>query len=210
MGYRERMKPVLRASAHFEWVQGSDDPEVAHRLAHDTAWALLDRVRHVADSRLVERVISVADTDAIDDIAELWADASEQSLAGMLWRLYLIRQVVRTHPEETTTLFRAGFEHAKSIDPVVVGLAAPAQPESMRALTDEILRGVFSADLANALERASAFCNLMSLGCAAEADSRENFDSSHATELTTRALRYSMFANELGAGARLWRAGRLH
>ena len=34
-------------------------------------------------------------------------------------------------------------------------------------------------------------------------------DDEHAAELTTRALRYSSFANELHAGARRWRDGTL-
>jgi hypothetical protein len=203
------MKPVLRASAHFDWVQGSDDPAVAHRLAHDTAWALLDRVRHVADPDLVERVIAVADTEALDDIAELWSDASANSLAGMLWRLYLIRQVVRNDREQTTHTFRLGFERAKTIDPVVVGVAAPAQPEAMSALADEILRGVFAADLSDALVRASAFANIMSLGCTVVAQDRELTDEVHAREMTQRALRYSVFAGDFAAGAKLWHSGSL-
>lgn len=205
----EHKRPVLRSSDHFEWVQGSADPEAIHQLTHDTAWALLDRVRHVADEDLVERVISVADAGAIDDIAELWSDASAQSLAGMLWRLYLIRQVVRNDSTETTHTFRQGYDRARTIDPVIVGVAAPADPEAIRALADEILRGVFAADLADALSRASAFCNIMSLGCTALADDREHTDAAHATELTKRALRYSTFAEDFAAGAKLWRSGSL-
>lgn len=203
------MKPVLRASAHFEWVQGSDDPAVAHRLAHDTAWALLDRVRHGSDPALVERVISIADTAALDDIAELWSDAAPQSLAGMLWRLYLIREVIRSNSEETVDLFRIGYSEAKTIDPVVVGVPAPVQPDVMSELADEILRGVFSADLADALDRAAAFANIMSMGCSALALDREPVDEAHAHSLTQRSLRYSLFADDFSAGAKLWRSGSL-
>lgn len=203
------MKPVLRASAHFEWVQGSDDPAVAHRLAHDTAWALLDRVRQGADPQLVERVIAIAETAALDDIAELWSDASPQSLAGMLWRLYLVREVIRTNSEETVDLFRIGYEQVQTIDPVVVGVPAPVQPEAMRALLDEILRGVFSADLADALDRAAAFANIMSMGCSTLALDREHTDEAHAKSLTQRSLRYSLFADDFSAGAKLWRSGSL-
>ena len=205
----ERMRPVLRASEHFEWVQGSQDPAVLHRLTHETAWALLDRVRHVADPELVDRVISIADTSALDDIAELWSDASAQSLAGVLWRLYLIRQVVRTNPTETTHSFRVGFEQAKTIDPVVVGVAAPVQPDAMLALADEILRGVFAQDFEDALTRASAFSNIMSIGCTALANDREHTDAVHAHELTKRALRYSRFAEDFASAAKLWHSGSL-
>lgn len=203
------MKPVLRASAHFEWVQGSDDPAVAHRLAHDTAWALLDRVRKGADPELVERVISIADTAALDDIAELWSDANPQSLAGMLWRLYLIREVIRSNSDETVDLFRIGYDQVQTIDPVVVGVPAPVQPDVMRQLADDILRGVFSADLADALDRAAAFANIMSMGCSTLALDREQVDEPHARSLTQRSLRYSLFADDFAAGAKLWRSGSL-
>lgn len=205
----ERMRPVLRASDHFDWIEGSADPAVLHRLTHDTAWALLDRVRKGADPELVERVISLTDTAALDDIAELWSEASAQSLAGMLWRLYLIRQVVQNDAENTAHTFRIGFDRAQTIDPVVVGVAAPAQPDAMSALADEILRGVFSADLADALSRASAFSNIMSIGCTALANDREHVDPTHAQELTVRALRYATFAQDFSLGAKLWRAGSL-
>lgn len=205
----ERMRPVLRASDHFDWVEGSADPAVAYRLAHETAWALLDRVRQGADPELVERVIAVADTAALDDIAELWSEASAQSLAGLLWRLYLIREVVRDDAEQTAHTFRSGYERARTIDPVVVGVEAPAQPETMSELADQILRGVFSADLGDALSRASAFSNIMSMGCTAIADERDDLDAEHASELTQRALRYSMFAEDFALGAKLWRAGSL-
>lgn len=205
----ERLRPVLRASDHFDWVEGSADPAVIHRLTHETAWALLDRVRHVADPELVERVISIAETTALDDIAELWSEASAHSLAGMLWRLYLIRQVVRGDAESTAHTFRVGYEQARTIDPVVVGVAVPAKPEAMSALADEILRGVFAADLADALSRASAFANIMSIGCTALANDREDIDATHANELTIRALRYSTFAEDFSLGAKLWRAGSL-
>ena len=205
----DRMRPVLRASDHFDWVEGSEDPAVAHRLTHETAWALLDRVRHVADPELVERVISVADTSALDDIAELWSEASAQSLAGLLWRLYLIREVVRDDAEQTAHTFRVGYERARTIDPVVVGVEAPAQPETMSALADQILRGVFSADLGDALSRASAFSNIMSMGFTEVANEREQTDEAHASALTRRALRYSTFADDFALGAKLWRAGSL-
>ena len=94
-------------------------------------------------------------------------------------------------------------------DPVVAGVADPIEPETIAALCDTILRGVFTGDLAIALERAASYCRVMSLGAAAIADERDRVDDEHAAELTTRALRYSSFANELHAGARRWRDGTL-
>ena len=206
---RNFMRPVLQPSAKFDWLIGSDEPGASHRLAQETSWALLDRVRNVADPGVVERVLGLAAGPGIDDIAELWSGAGAHSLAGMLWRIYLLRRIVHADPEGTADLFRAGQAVSVTIDTVVAGAAEPVNPESIAELCDTLLRGVFVGDLALALERAASYCRLMSLGAAAIADDRDQIDDDHAALLTTRALRYDTFADELHAGARRWRDGTL-
>lgn len=207
---RDYQRPILQPSAEFDWIIGSDDAGASYRLAQETSWALLDRVRSVADPAVVERVISLAETaEGIDDIAELWANAAAHSLAGVLWRLYLLRRVVAVDPGGTAELFRRGTETAVTIDPIVAGAAEPVTPDSITELCNTILRGAYSGDLASALERAASYCRIMSLGSASLADDRDAVDEPHASELTTRSLRYSTVAAELHAGARRWRDGSL-
>ena len=205
----EHHRPLLQPSATFDWIVGSDEAGTAQHLAQETSWALLDRVRRVADPEVVERVVTLASGEGIDDIAELWSTSSAHSLAGQLWRIYLLRRIVHADPEGTAELFRYGQAVSSTIDPVVAGVEDPIAPDTIAALCDTILRGVFSGNLALALERAASYCRVMSLGAAAIADERDDFDDEHASELTTRALRYSAFANELQAGARRWRDGTL-
>lgn len=203
-------RPMLQPTDAFDWIIGSDEPGAAHRLAQETSWALLDRVRSVADPEVVERVVTLASQSGIDDIAELWADAGAHSLAGQLWRIYLLHRVAERDPEGTAEIFRIGQAAAVTIDPVVAGVAEPVTPQSIDRLCATILRGVFQGDLAIALERASSYCRVMSLGAASLADDRELGDGEHASELTTRALRYATFADEFRAGARRWRDGTLY
>ena len=94
-------RPVLQPSSSFDWIIGSDEAGAAQRLAQETSWALLDRVRSVADHEVVERVVGLASGEGIDDIAELWADSSAHSLAGQLWRIYLLRRITHADPEGT-------------------------------------------------------------------------------------------------------------
>lgn len=211
---REYQRPVLQPTSSFDWIIGSDEPGAAHRIAQETSWALLNRVRGLADGeggdpQVVERVVQLAAGSGIDDIAELWSSAGAHSLAGQLWRIYLLHRIAVTDPEGTADLFRWGSESDPTIHPVVAGVAEPISPASISALCDTILRGVFSGDLAIALERASSYCRIMSLGAASLADQRDRFDEEHAAELTTRALRYAKFADELYAGSRRWREGTL-
>ncbi|WP_232225458.1 hypothetical protein [Leucobacter salsicius] len=206
---REHMRPVLQPSTRFDWLVGSDEPGAASRLAQETSWALLDRVRGVADPEIVDRVVSLAAGEGIDDIAELWSTEGEHSLAGVLWRLYLLRRAVAADDAGAADLFRRGLAAAVTIDPVVAGVAEPVTPESIATLCDTILRGAFLGELDIALERAASYCRVMALGSADLADARDAHDEAHAAHLTSRALRYSTMAHELHGGARRWRDGTL-
>lgn len=200
---------MLQPSARFDFLVGTDEPGAASRVAQETSWALLDRVRGVADPVIVDRVVGLASGGGIDDIAELWAREGEHSLAGVLWRLYLLRRAVAADSEGSADLFRRGLAVAQTIDPVVAGVAEPVTPESIATLCDTILRGAFLGELDVALERASSYCRVMSLGSADMADARDSLDDEHAAHLTSRALRYSAFGHELHGAARRWRDGTL-
>ncbi|QIM15184.1 hypothetical protein G7067_00150 [Leucobacter insecticola] len=206
---REHRSPILVPSDSFDVLLGAGDPGDAHRIAHETSWALLNRVREGSDPAVVERVVRLAEGNGINDIAELWARQSEHSLAGALWRLYLLRRVAGADPETTADLYRRGVSEAVTIDPIVAGVVEPATPAAITELCDTILRGVFTGDLGDALERAASYCRIMSLGAADLADARDEHNDQHAALLTTRSLRYSTLAQELHTAARRWRNGTL-
>lgn len=206
---REHHKPALTPGYTFDWLPSAREHESAQRLASETSWALLDRVRSVADPEVVERVVKITRTDGIDEIAELWADADPHSLAGVLWRLYVLRGVIEADPEGITLLFRRGVEVSVTADQVVAGAVEPATPASIAHLCDTILRGVFSGDFAVSLNRAASLCRLLALGSASIADDRDTVDDVHAALLTQRALHYSSYAEVLRIGAERWRSGTL-
>lgn len=202
-------RPVRMPSSRFDAFTGSDDPAARHRVTHDTAWALLNRVRETDDPALVDRVVGYADQHGIDTIAELWLHASPHSLPGALWRLYLLRTLVRRAPEETSLVFRRGTEVLPTIDALVAGAPQPTGPEELIEVTDRIFRGVFEGDFAIALDRAAAFCRIEAAGLTSLADDQDAAASERAAEFTRRALRYSELAVDLTASARLWRSDSL-
>jgi hypothetical protein len=202
-------KPTQFSGSKFESFQGGDDPASISRVAHETAYALLARVRNDPDPAVVERLVAYTDEHGIDAVAELWAGASPRSLPGALWRIYLVRLLIRQDSEGTALLYQRGTEVTVAIDPVVAGVAVPAGPEEIIALADQILRGVFIGDFAVALDRAAAFCRVVSVGCTNLADDYETTEPERSTELTTRALRFSTTAQEFGSCARLWRSDSL-
>lgn len=202
-------KPTKFSGAKFESLQGGEDPAQISRVAHETAHALLSRVRDSPEAEVVERLVAFTDEHGIDAVAELWSRANPRSLPGALWRIYLLRAMVRQDADGTSFLYQRGSELATTIDPVVAGATTPTGTVEIMALADQILRGLFQGDFGVALDRAAAFCRVTSLGCTSVADDVESVSPERASDLTTRALRLSQTASELTSCAGLWRSGTL-
>jgi hypothetical protein len=202
-------KPTLFPGGMFEAFLGGEDPAQISRVAHETARALLARVRENPESEIVDRLVAYTDQHGIDAIAELWSRSNAKSLPGALWRIYLLRLLIRQDAEGTAYLYQRGSEVLSSIDAVVAGAPNPTGPAEITELADRILRGLFEGDFAVALDRAAAFCRVAAAGAASVADDRDPLDPERGSELTTRALRFTRFAEELSACARLWRSDSL-
>jgi hypothetical protein len=198
-------KPTQFSGSKFESFQGGDDPASISRVAHETAQALLARVQSDPDPRIVERLIAYTDEHGIDTVAELWSRAAPRSLPGALWRIYLVRLLIRQDPDGTSFLYQRGVDVAVTIDPVVAGASIPTGPAEIMVVADEILRGVFTGDFAVALDRAAAFCRVTATGCTSVADDLDATEPARSSELTTRALRFSTTAQDFASCARLWR-----
>jgi hypothetical protein len=179
------------------------------RVAHETARALLARARRSEDPEVVERLVRYTDEHGIDALAELWARSTAQSLPGALWRIYLVRAMIRQDAAEVALLYGRGAEVLRTIDPVVAGAPTPAGPREVTELADRILRGVFEGDFAIALDRAAAFCRVVAAGATSVADDQEPTRPDRARDLTTRASRLASTADDLTACARLSRVDGL-
>ncbi|AQP44790.1 hypothetical protein [Tessaracoccus flavus] len=194
---RDFHKPVHRPADVLESLRGAGDPAELSSLANDTAAALLGRVRESEDPDMVDRVIAYADRNGVDDVAELWASAPAASLPGAMWRLYLLRHAVVTNPEATGYRFRRGLEVDGGVHQAIAGSRSAPTPDQVADLATTILRGAFTGDFADALERASAFARVLAFGSSDIDDHRQ-------------ANGYDGIADELRGSARLWREGQLH
>jgi len=207
----EYSKPVRMSTARLEASLSADpadvvmDPAEWAALASETARLLVERGNDAASDELVGRLVSFADDHGLDTLAELWASATPRSLPGALWRLYLVRAIIRHNPEDARILFQRGVDDLPTIDQVVAGAPDPVSADGLATLLDDIVRGVFQGELAEALERASAVARAVSAGAISLAwGSGED-----ASYLTSRSLNWSVIADELKATARLARSGSL-
>ncbi|QOL33171.1 hypothetical protein [Bifidobacterium eulemuris] len=217
-------RPGQLAPGLLEQMAGGMDPQAISELAHVSAAALLDRVHHSEDPAVVERVLTLVDREGVDVIAELWSSSEPDSLPGILWRLYMLRTWMRRHRDSIARLWRVGEPVATSASAIAGVDQAPTEDDIAR-LADSILSGAFTGDFAVALERASAFTDVVATGLRIEAHrlvvsanngAAAESDVTDEDALRTKAARLMHTAGNLFAtakdfqhGANLWRRGRL-
>lgn len=202
-------KPALFGGNEFEAFRGGEDPAAVVRSAHQSARMLLSRAREADDPEVVDRLVTYTDEHGLDALAELWARSSPHSLPGALWRIYLVRVLIRQDPDGVALLFQRGTEVLSTIDPLIAGSPLPAGPQEVSDLADLILRGVFDGDFAGALDRAAAFCRVTAAGAVSVANDQDAASPARASGLTTRAQRLAITADELATCARMSRDGVL-
>src|SRR6478736_2378042 len=154
----------------FESITGGVDPALVSEAADRAATLLVRGAREADDGQIAERLLHLADTEGIEAIAEVWAGAPADSLAGCLWRLYLLRSWVYADPSGVARQFEAGLRSAQ-VARVVAGVAEPPGPDQLKAMVDEVLRGIAGSDFADVLLRAAAFARVVATGRAATGSS---------------------------------------
>lgn len=187
----------MPGDAAFDAMPGGDDPGERAEAAHRTAALMVRGARSSGDAEIVGRIVRLADEQGLDTLADLWADAPADSLPGALWRLYLVRSWVHNDPRAAAREFAAGRRHTP-VSEVVAGVVDPPGADEVRQLTDTVLRGVATGDLAMTLDRAAAFCRVVSAGRAELPDTSVD-----------QAVRLVTLAEQLESAARSERAGHL-
>lgn len=197
---RGHHRPAMPGAGHFEAIETTShgvDPAVLAEAAERAASALVRGARDQADTELISRVVHLADTEGLETLADLWAGAPSDSLAGVLWRLYLLRTWVYASPE----LAAREFDLGRTLAPVaeaISGVEEPPGPAEVRLLVDAVLQGVVVGDFADTLFRASAFARVAAAG---RARSEAETDSSYTNDLS--AARLLTLAEQLQHAARL-------
>jgi hypothetical protein len=163
---RPHHRPTTPGGGFFEALVGGTDPALVSEAADRAATLLVRGARETGDAEVADRLLRLADTEGIETIAEVWSGAPADSLAGCLWRLYLLRSWVYADPLGVSREFEAGRRSAQ-VARVVAGVADPPGPEQLKTMVDEVLRGIAGSDFADVLLRAAAFARVVATGRAA-------------------------------------------
>jgi hypothetical protein len=199
-------RPALFGPSVVDSLMGAPDPAERIEAAHATAEALVRHGRSGGDE-VAARLVHLTDEHGIDEVAALWSDRPADSLPGALWRLYALRAGIRRDPSQLARAFEVG-RHRAPVHEAVAGVGDPPGPGEVMRLADAVLTGAFSGDLDVALERAGAFCRVVSTGWALIAD--DTFDTGRAAGLTRRAADLQRTGAQLETAAACWRKGTLH
>ncbi|WP_170124648.1 hypothetical protein [Nocardioides silvaticus] len=165
-GERPHHRPITRTGSFFEGFAEGADPELLQEAADRAAILLVRGARASDDAAVADRLVHLADTEGIEAIAEVWSGSPPDSLAGCLWRLYLLRSWVYADPAAVAREFEAG-RSAAQVARVVAGVADPPGPDELRAMIDQVLGGIAAGDFADVLFRAAAFARVVATGRAA-------------------------------------------
>jgi hypothetical protein len=167
---RRHHRPMTPGSRLFDSLEGGTDPAEVTEAAERAATLLVRGARETGDEAVVARLVRLADDEGIEAIAEVWSGSPADSLAGCLWRLYLLRSWVYAEPVAVARAFEAGRARAQ-VARVVAGVADPPGPDELKAMVDQVLRGIAEGDLADVLLRAAAFARVVATGRATLPDS---------------------------------------
>jgi len=192
-------RPAFTADA--EQIAGAADPSAELEAAHRSAAALVRRATGRPDGEVAQRLGEFVATEGITELAALWAHAPAASLPGALYQLVLLREWITRHPLEAARFYSRGRQVAEVSD-VVAGVADPPTPDGVVALANAVLSSAFDADLGDALDRAAAFCRVVSAGRA--------YDTPPDDASTSRLAAGNLtMAENLAQSARAWRADAL-
>ena len=192
----------------FDPFEGGADPARVAEAAHLSAQALVQAGKLNEDPAVRERLVRLAEDEGLEVIAELWSKAPARSLPGALWRLYAIRAATINNPEAMASFFAAGARQAQ-VERLVAGAAEPPGADELCTMTSSILTGAFDGEFDVALERTAAYCRVIALGQAEQADAAELSHPDRATLMTTRAHALLRTAEDLESAAVSWRRGEL-
>lgn len=160
--------------ADFDSVGSVEDPVARSETSHATAALLLGDADGNRDEAATRRFVELADDIGLEVIAEMWSAAPAVSAPGALWRLYALRQWIKTAPQELAEMFATGQRRVTDgigYEEILAGVELPAGPDEVARAIDEILTGAFRGDVVIALLRAAAFVGICAEGTEA-ADTR--------------------------------------
>lgn len=199
---RRPRRPAQIDPEQVEYLTGEPDPAESSEIAHAAAQALIPTdSRQSLDDDVRERILDLIDEEGIDLVAEAWVRAPSDTLGGVLWRGYLLKEWIRREPDDVARRFAASKAVAEA-----EGVDFRWTPSEIRKRWDDVFAGNGKDGFTDLLRDSAALANLLG-----DLDAVWISSDNHslATLVTRRNDALLETAKELALGALSFDEGRL-
>lgn len=152
-------RPGQLKPEQIDLIEGSTNLQAQYELAHTLATALVPLGSARETPEVVERVQSLIESEGIDSLAEAWVDSPEDSLPGILWRGYLLREWIRRFPDEVKLRYDAATSAEVEADPGNVALVPSTA--KVKSLWDDVFAGGFDGDFSEVIRQSARLTDLL-------------------------------------------------
>ena len=202
-------RPAQLDDEQIEAIEGEADDDYNSELAHTSAQALVPLGRSHAgqDEEAVKRIIALVDDEGVDVLAEIWVRSPEDTLPGILWRGYLLREWIRREGrgvadryETVVALLRQRGEDG------TLKISMTPKPGTLLQEWNSVLAGTFEGSFADVLTDSARLTNFLG-----EVDSVwiESDEDRLATDVTRRDRALLETSSEFRRAASLAASGML-
>lgn len=220
-------RPAQLNPEQIELIPGDQDTAYSSELAHTTAQVVVPVENSYAeeDPDARQRIRDIITEEGIDVLAESWVNSPEDSLPGILWRGYLLREWIRRYPDVVQDRFSAasvavgddaGGSPSESADDAAgspsgsaddAGGSPVSSPHDVRAMWDEVLEGDYQGDFTRVLRTSANFTRFIG---SVEPSWIGEDEHPLATEVTRRQTAMLATADEFDNAATLNEKKALH
>ena len=148
-GYKPR-RPAQLNPEQIELIEGNADTAYNSELAHTSAQAIVPLpAAGAADAEVIARISQLIQDSGVDVIAEAWVDSPADSLPGILWRGFLLREWIRRYPQVVQERYAGAESYFAEKEPERI--AQITSPTEVKEAWDEVFCGNFLGDFARVL-----------------------------------------------------------
>ncbi|WP_124055361.1 hypothetical protein [Arcanobacterium ihumii] len=206
--YKPR-RPAQLKPEQVELIEGNADTAANSELAHTSAQAIVPLSGHVmADPDVIVRVKTLIVSEGVDVIAEAWANSPQDSLPGILWRGYLLREWIRRFPDVVRERLAAArlFAEESENDELKTNFELVPSLEDLLEQWNMVFRGDFRGDFEDVLRNSARLTNFL-----ASVDPEWIDDDAHplATVVTRRDTAMTRTSREFVRAGELLLKGNL-
>ena len=148
MADRPHHRPMTPGGGFFAEIAGGADPAQLSEAGDRPPPPGPRRQGGSTTPALAERVVHLADSEGLETLAEVWSGAPADTLAGSLWRLFLLRSWVHAAPAAGRPRVRRRPAPRARSPTSSPGWPTRPAPTSCATMVDDVLRGIAGGDFA--------------------------------------------------------------